>query len=100
MISSLLDYYKAIETTSGQMLTAARMNDWDQVMRLEGACAVLIEQLRARAQQAELSPDERAVKGRLMLAILRHDAEIRELVDSCLDGVAHSLVTAPSRHLH
>lgn len=81
------------------MLTAARMSDWEQVMRLEGACAVLIEQLRAHAQQAELSPGERAVKGRLMLSILRHDAQIRDLVDSCLDDVSRTLL-APSRRLH
>ena len=28
------------------MLDAARSEDWDEVVRLEGACAVLIEQLR------------------------------------------------------
>ncbi len=42
----LLDYYKAIENSSAKMLEAAQSRDWDGVVRQEGACAVLIEQLR------------------------------------------------------
>jgi len=33
---TLLDYYKAIEGASRQMLEAAQQEDWDQVVRLEG----------------------------------------------------------------
>lgn len=58
--SSLLDYYKAIEGASRQMLEAAQAEDWDQVVRLEGACAVLIEQLRAESRSQNLGPKERA----------------------------------------
>ena len=38
----LIDYYKAIEDSSAKMLEAARLKDWDGVVRYEGACAVLI----------------------------------------------------------
>ena len=46
MPQMLIDFYKAIEDSSAKMLEAAKAEDWDGVVRFEGACAVLIEQLR------------------------------------------------------
>jgi flagellar protein FliT len=43
MSGSLFDCYLAIEAASQQMLEAARLQDWDEVVRFEGACAVLVE---------------------------------------------------------
>lgn len=97
---SLIDYYKAIEHTSTQMLDAARHDDWDEVVRLEGACAVLIEQLRAHSHTNALSADERAEKNRIMLAILRHDAQIRHLAEPWLEDLGQMMdrgVQPPSR---
>ncbi len=88
MEHSLLDYYKAIERTSGQMLAAAQAEDWDQVVRLEGACAVLIAQLRYKSRHAELAPDERKEKVQIMQRILRTDAEIRCLAEPWLNDLA------------
>lgn len=51
----LIDYYKAIEDSSAKMLDAAKSEDWEKVMHFEGACAVLIEQLRDRASQKGFS---------------------------------------------
>ena len=84
MTEHLLDYYKAIEDTSLKMLEAARERDWDGVVRYEGACAVLIEQLRFRSQTEALVGDERAEKSRIMQRILRNDAEIRLLAEPWL----------------
>ena len=84
MEDRLLDYYKAIEAASRQMLDAAREEDWDAVVRCEGACAVLIEQLRFKAQTLELSRADRAEKTKLMQRILRNDAEIRVLAEPWL----------------
>ena len=81
MQDGLLDYYRAIESASRQMLEAARKEDWDGVVRCEGACAVLIEQLRFKARNAELSGAERAEKMRVMQRILSNDAEIRVLAE-------------------
>ena len=39
MPEMLIDYYKAIEQSSDRMLEAAKLKDWDEVMRCEGACA-------------------------------------------------------------
>ena len=69
----LIDYYKAIEDSSAKMLDAAKTEDWEQVMRFEGACAVLIEQLEQRAE-----------KTRIMQRILNNDAQIRYLAEPWL----------------
>ena len=84
MSQMLIDYYKAIEDSSSQMLNAAKVEDWDQVVRFEGACAVLIEQLRARARSEELLPEQRTEKTRIMQRILQNDAQIRYLAEPWL----------------
>jgi len=89
MSHQLIDYYKAIERTSEQMLAAAQAEDWDQVVRLEGACAVLIAQLRYKSRDTELAPDERKQKAQIMQRILRTDAEIRCLAEPWLSDLSH-----------
>ncbi|NMM15484.1 MAG: flagellar protein FliT [Rhodoferax sp.] len=84
MPQMLIDYYKAIENSSRQMLDAAKDEDWDQVVRFEGACAVLIEQLRVRAHNEELLPEQRPEKARIMQRILQNDAQIRYLAEPWL----------------
>ncbi|PIQ53259.1 MAG: flagellar protein FliT [Comamonadaceae bacterium CG12_big_fil_rev_8_21_14_0_65_59_15] len=84
MSQQLIDYYKAIEDSSARMLDAAKAEDWDQVMRFEGACAVLIEQLRACADSEQLAPEQRVEKTRIMQRILNNDAQIRYLAEPWL----------------
>lgn len=91
MQHQLIDYYKAIERTSDQMLAAAQAEDWDQVVRLEGACAVLIAQLRYKSRDFELAPEERKEKAQIMQRILRTDAEIRCLAEPWLSDLAQIL---------
>jgi len=100
MASNLLDYYKAIENTSERMLAAALAEDWDEVVLLEGACAVLIEQLRERAQGLELCAADRAEKHRIMMTILRHDAQMRELVEPWVDELGELHQPIPPMQLH
>ena len=85
----LIDYYKAIEDSSAKMLEAARHRDWDEVVRYEGACAVLIEQLRYRSQDQDLEPEQRKEKTRIMQRILRNDAQIRILAEPWLAQFEH-----------
>ena len=74
MPQMLIDYYKAIEDSSAKMLAAAKAEDWDGVVRFEGVCTVLIEQLRARAQSEVLDAQSRAEKSKIMYRILNNDA--------------------------
>jgi len=91
----LIDYYKAIEDSSAKMLEAARSKDWDGVVRYEGACAVLIEQLRFKSQEHELLPEQRREKTRIMQRILRNDAQIRILAEPWLAQFDHVLEGQP-----
>ena len=89
----LIDYYKAIESSSAKMLEAAQNDDWDSVMRFEGACAVLIEQLRRRALSEELDPVARVEKTKIMLRILSNDAQIRCLAEPWISRLDRGLET-------
>lgn len=96
MEHSLLDFYKAIENASRQMLEAAKSEDWDGVMHLESTCAVLIAQLRSRSRSAQLEPGERKEKTLIMQRILRTDAEIRNLAEPWLADLAFITGASPA----
>jgi flagellar protein FliT len=85
MTQELIDYYKAIEDSSAKMLEAAKAEDWDGVMRFEGACTVLIEQLRYRAKTEQLDKVAKVEKSKIMQRILLNDAQIRYLAEPWLD---------------
>jgi len=80
-------------------LNAAKLEDWEQVVRFEGACAVLIEQLRARAQSEQLLPEQRVEKTRIMQRILNNDAQIRYLAEPWLAHCDPGMAGAP-QYLH
>lgn len=84
MENKLLGYYHAIEESSRMMLEAAKAEDWDAVVRYEGSCAVLIEQLRYRARSEELDAKQRVEKTHIMQRILSNDAQIRYLAEPWL----------------
>jgi len=85
MSQLLLDYYKSIEESSRKMLDAAKSQDWEQVVRCEGVCAVLIEQLRVRSRSEQLLPELRSEKTKIMQRILFNDAQIRYLAEPWLE---------------
>ncbi|MEY4765368.1 MAG: hypothetical protein RI907_2041 [Pseudomonadota bacterium] len=89
--SNLLTYYEAIEHASQDMLSAARAGDWDTVVKLEGACAVLIAQLKHAAEDHPLGPDEVALKSRIMQRILVNDAEIRNLAEPWINDLSRMM---------
>jgi flagellar protein FliT len=87
MNAQLISYYEAIEKASGDMLEAARGGDWEEVCKLEGACALLIAQLKHASADQQLNGDERPLKTQLMQRILLNDAEIRRLAEPWLDDI-------------
>jgi flagellar protein FliT len=100
MPQMLIDYYKAIEDSSSKMLEAARVKDLESVMRYEGVCAVLIEQLRYRSREEELDAEQRREKARIMQRILRNDAEIRHLTEPWLTHLEEIMDGGGKRVLH
>lgn len=91
MSNTLLTHYQSIERTSEQMLQAARRQDWSEVGRLESVCSELIEQAREHGKHVKLSPTAQAQKQRIMLAILRHDAQVRSLADPWMADLSYVL---------
>lgn len=91
MTQTLLTYYEAIEQASADMLAAARDGDWDRVVKLEGACVLLISQLKHAARDKALSDDEARMKARIMQRILVNDAEIRHLAEPWLEDLDQML---------
>ena len=89
MSTMLIDYYKEIEKSSLKMLEAAQSKNWEEVVRYEGACAVLIEQLHFKSQECDLLPEHRKEKTIIMQRILRNDAQIRCLAEPWLTQVEH-----------
>ena len=111
MDPQLLSYYEAIERASADMLHAARAGKWDEVVKLEGACVLLISQLKHAAQ----GPDEQRpaaggasgaqaleaakIKSRIMQRILVNDAEIRHLAEPWLADLDDTMA-GRSKTLH
>jgi len=103
MDPQLLSYYEAIERASADMLTAARAGRWDEVVKLEGACVLLISQLKHAAQEPDApaagaaSPktaqlqEAARIKSRIMQRILVNDAEIRHLAEPWLQELDDTL---------
>lgn len=95
MNSSLLNYYEAIEKASTDMLEAARVGNWDHVVKLEGACALLISQLKHAAAKQALGAEEAQLKSRIMQRILVNDAEIRQLAEPWLEDLDNLMAGRP-----
>ena len=94
-MNTLLNYYEAIEQASLDMLNAARSGRWDEVVRLEGACALLISVLKRSASSETLDCEQARVKSKIMQRILTHDAEIRQLAEPWLEDLDNVLAGRP-----
>ncbi len=84
---SLLQYYRALEAASHQMLEEANSGRWDEVARIEQACKELIEQLRRAAKRHSLSKDEQKERMRIMHSIVLVDAQVRNLAQPWLKNL-------------
>ena len=108
MNPQLLSYYEAIERASADMLVAARAGNWDEVVKLEGACVLLISQLKHAAQDQEermtapqgVTVEAAKTKSRIMQRILVNDAEIRHLAEPWLHDLDETLAGRAHKTLH
>ena len=99
MNTELIGYYEAIEQASCDMLAAAKVGNWDAVVKLEGACVLLISQLKHAARQNPLDDDAARAKARIMQRILVNDAEIRHLAEPWLQDL-DDMMTGKRTMLH
>jgi flagellar protein FliT len=75
----IVERYRLMADASQRMLSAARVDDWDEVCRVERECADLVVELSRMGDLAPLDPTLRAQKLELMKRVLADDAEIRLL---------------------
>lgn len=72
----LLNHYAALEFASEEMLLAAQAGQWDNVTRLEAACAVVIVRLRGMGEGVTLSESQQRQRTRILQTIMENDLEI------------------------
>lgn len=96
---AILHYYEAIEKASAEMVEAARAGQWDEVVKLEGACMVLIGQLKLAAREAQMDAEAHRAKSRIMQRILVNDAEIRHLAEPWI-GELEQMMAGKAKTIH
>lgn len=85
MTSILLERYERLELASRQMLNSAQAQDWQEVRRLEQKCEDEISWIRENAAAMACPPQEKSIRHRILLTILRHDAMVRSLADPWME---------------
>lgn len=96
-MNDILSSYESVAATTGEMLEAARRQDWDALVLAEKRCAGMIARLKASGAPDNLDPGARRLKSELILRILAHDAEIRRLVDPRLRELEQLLAGSATR---
>ena len=89
-----MQHYQTLEQFSRRMHQAALLSDWGTVAELEKTCRATAEGLQdldVEAAKGTLTPTQRATRQRLLLSILRHDAQVRALAEPWLADVGEML---------
>lgn len=76
-----LDCYLNLEHTSQQMVAAAQQSDWATVERLELQALQQVKGIRAAPPQTHTNQGRGEARHQALLAILRHDAQVRALAE-------------------
>lgn len=74
--------YEAMSAITGEMLAAARAEDWELLAVLESRCAAHMRALREQEPQRALPGPEREQKIKIIQRILTDDLEIRRLANT------------------
>ena len=96
-MTDTLSYYESVAAASGDMLEAARRQDWDALAEAERRCAAQIAVLKASDAEARLSADRQRHKAAIIRRVLADDAEIRRLLDPRMHELEHLLNAAGTR---
>ena len=73
--------YETILAITGQMLDAARNDDWERLVALEKDCKKLVEELIAENYGLPLSSQFQQRKAEIIRKVLADDAEIRSITE-------------------
>lgn len=73
--------YQDLEYTSHLMVLAAHRADWPEVQRLEAMASLQVAALQAPTVATRPTLAQRKARHQALLAILRHDAQVRALAN-------------------
>jgi len=90
----IISCYESMSTASGEMLAAARRNDWDSMIAAERVCAQIVEKLKAMDNVVPNNPQLRQRKAEIIRKVLAEDAEIRNLTQPWLQQLEGFLKNA------
>ncbi len=86
--------YEAILALTGQMLEAARSDDWDRLVALEQDCKKRVEELIAENTGQPLSGQLQRRKAQIIREVLADDAEIRNITEPWMTQLQQLLGSA------
>lgn len=86
-MSSQISLYEEMGALSARMVDAARANDWESLITLESAVAVLRGKLMSEDSNVDLTDAELERKTRLIQRILEDDAEVRRHTEPWMEQV-------------
>ena len=91
-LAPVLDIYQSIVNITGAMLSAARAEDWAQVVNYGQDYCETVERLRnIEPQEPPLDAEARSVKYELLVQILDNDAAVRDLAMPQLKNLSQML---------
>jgi flagellar protein FliT len=80
--------YETVAVITDQMLTAARIGDWDEVAILESKCAAHVNTLKRDEPPIKLTGEIRVRKVQIITKILADDREIRNIAEPWMENLA------------
>lgn len=86
----ILKHYQEIADLSGQMLTKAQSQEWDELVALGARYHEAVERLKVLDP---LDDDQKNARRELLTRILDNDAQIRQLISPELERLSHLLGT-------
>ncbi len=90
----IISLYETVEVITDQMLSAARVGDWDQLIDLETRCASHVAILKNEENPEPLTGVVREHKVSIIKKILAHDREIRNLTEPWMAHLAAMMNSA------
>ena len=94
---SQIEIYEDMNALSTQMVEAARLHKWDQLVELEAAVTRLRDALKAYDDSGALSMPQMERKRSLIQHILDNDAEIRRYTEPWMEHLRQFLGNQTSR---
>lgn len=86
--------YESILAFTGQMLDAARNDDWDRLVALEKDCKRLVDELIEENHGEPLSSRFQQRKAEIIRKVLADDAEIRSITEPWMAQLQNFLGSA------